>query len=109
MKLQIILIFLLALLSCESPSTTGIEYRSMLDVTAKVEIYQADESGKILLETIYIQPLASTLVELPAGETWTEYTPEGCFRVLPKSINLEEGDVYQDSLWFQLPLIMYWN
>jgi hypothetical protein len=99
-------LLLAAVLGCSRETTTGIEYKNKLNAPVKVEIYQKQEHDLTLLETRYAKPFEIFLVELPAGEIKTEYTPAGCWRVLPEIITLEEGEVVKDSLWFALPL---WN
>jgi len=116
--LFIALLTALAFGSCVQETSTGIEYENMLGVQTKIEIYQADQSmvGKpshrinredlVYLETIYAKPFETLFIELPAGYIKTEYTPAGCWRVLPDIIALQEGHIQKDSLWFALPL---WN
>ena len=99
MKTTLLLLALL-LIGCEAEQT-GVVYRSMLDVPAKVEIYQDG-----LIETLYVAPFDEVFVELPIGEIRWEYTPQGCWRVLPGTVVLKEGEAREDSLWFKLPL---WN
>lgn len=115
----IAVLIVIGLSSCQEEPVTGIEYRNMLDGPVKVTIYLAEDENILnlemhqinsddltFLETFSAEPLSTTLIHLPAGLIKTEYTPEGCWRVLPAIIELEEGEIHQDSLWFALPL---WN
>jgi len=95
-------------LGCEKEKLTGINYCSVLDVSAKVDVYRID-ADKILIESFYIDPLETVFMELEPGTYKTEYTPEKCMRVLPDAKLLEYGELETELLFFKLPLFSEWK
>jgi len=116
--LILLIAFIFPLLSsCEKEVITGIEYNNITDLKIKVTVYYLEDesilnlemhqisySDLTLLATFIMEPHTIFFQNLSPGFIKTEYTPEGCWRVLPDIITLDAGEIRKDSLWFTLSL-----